>query len=285
MKSSLSHLPAGKQSEILRITEIIREVVNPEMIILFGSYAKGTFVEDRYRSGGTTYEYISDYDFLVVTQSNTEKTYVQEGRISDRVDRYRPPVNLEIHELDYVNRGLELGEYFFVDIIQEGILLYNRSNLSFASPRTLTQAEQKEKAQRYFDTWFPQGDSFVFGSEAYLGRSDFKISAFSLQQAAESLYYAILLVFTDYKPKTHNLWKLRKKAKPHSKELFEVFRAETDKEEERLFDLLKRGYVDARYREDYVITLEELEILIKKVKSMIPIVRNACQQRIASFNQ
>lgn len=214
MKSSLSHLPAGKQNEILRIVEIIREVVNPEMIILFGSYAKGTFVEDRYRSGGTTYEYISDYDFLVVTQNNTEKTYVQEGKISDRVDRYRPPVNLEIHELDYVNRGLELGEYFFVDIIQEGILLYNKGSLPFASPQSLTQAEKKEKAQRYFDTWFPQAESFVFGSKAYLGRGDLKISAFSLHQATESLYYAMLLVFTDYKPKTHNLWKLRKKTKP-----------------------------------------------------------------------
>lgn len=281
MKSSLSHLPAGKQDEILRITEIIREVVNPEMIILFGSYAKGTYVEDRYRSGGITYEYISDYDFLVVTRNNPEKTYVQEGRISDRVDRYRPPVNLEIHELDYVNRGLELGEYFFVDIIQEGILLYSKNSLPFASPRTLTQAEKKDKAQRYFDTWFPQAGEFVHVSEVHLKRNKAKLGAFQLHQAAESLYYATLLVFTDYKPKTHNLWKLRKKSKPFSKELFEVFRAETDKHEERLFDLLKRGYVDARYREDYVITNDELEILIDRVKKMIPIVERVCEEKIA----
>src|SRR5689334_13058330 len=100
MKTSLSHLPISKQQEIQRIAEIIREVVNPEMIILFGSYAKGTYVEDRYRGkDGIEYEYISDYDFLVVTKDSLEKTYLQESTILDRVDRYRPPVNLEIHSI------------------------------------------------------------------------------------------------------------------------------------------------------------------------------------------
>lgn len=95
MKTSLSHLPENKQHEIQRIAEIIREVVNPEKIVLFGSYAKGTWVEDRYTDKhGTLYGYISDYDFLVVTKDNPEKTYTQESKIMDRVDRYKPPVNL-----------------------------------------------------------------------------------------------------------------------------------------------------------------------------------------------
>lgn len=98
------------------------------------------------------------------------------------------------------------------------------------------------------------------------------------------MYYATLLVFTDYKPKTHNLWKLRKKSKQYSKELFEVFRAETDKHEEHLFDLLKRGYVDARYRSDYVINEEELSVLIERVKLMNPIVERICKERIALFD-
>lgn len=66
MKTSLSHLPENKQYEIHRIAEIIREVVNPEKIILFGSHAKGTHVEHRYQTkDGIIHEYISDYDFLV----------------------------------------------------------------------------------------------------------------------------------------------------------------------------------------------------------------------------
>ena len=71
--------------------DIIRDVVNPEKIILFGSHAKGTQVEHRYQTiDGIIHEYISDYDFWVVTRANTEKAYVQESKIMDRVDHFNP---------------------------------------------------------------------------------------------------------------------------------------------------------------------------------------------------
>lgn len=285
MKISLDHLPEKKQFEIQRIADIIREVVNPEKIILFGSHAKGNWVEDRYTDkAGTHYEYISDYDFLVVTVNNNEKTYVQESKILDRVDRYRPPVNLEIHDIDYINKGLEDGEYFFVDIIREGILLYEKSKIDFSSSRVLANTEKRLKAQRYFNTWFPQAKEFIIDCKHAFDRGSLNKSVFELHQATECLYYVTLLVFTDYKPKTHNLWKLRKKSKQYSKELFEVFRTDTDKTEERLFDLLKRGYVDARYRSDYEISTDELAMLIDRIEKMISIVHRVCQEQIDAFS-
>ena len=283
MKESLDHLPQNKQHEIRIITEIIKEVVNPEMIILFGSYAKGSYVEHRYISKGITFEYISDYDFLVVTKDNSEKTYVQESIIVSKAEKFEPPVNLEIHEINYVNKGLEWGEYFWVDIFNEGVLLYDKGTVTFAEPRLLTPAEQKEKALRYFDTWFQQGSEFLIDAKHAANRGNLKKSTFELHQAAESLYYAILLVFTDYKPKTHNLWKLRKKAKPYSEEFFHVFRAETDKQAKHLFELLKQGYVDARYREDFTISESELQTLIERVNLMIPVVEKNCKEKIQSI--
>lgn len=284
MKTSISHLPEKKQFEIKRIADIIQEVLHPEKIILFGSHAKGTWVEDRYTDKhGTTYEYISDYDILVVTKESVEKASSHESKIMDKVDRYKPPVNLEIHGIEYINTGLEEGEYFFVDIVKEGILLYDTGRVHFASPRSLTAAEKKVKSERYFNTWFPQANIFLKNSRFDFSEGHLKIAAFELHQSAESLYYTLLLVFTDYKPKTHNLWKLRKKSKPYSKEVFEVFRAETDKDEEHLFDLLKRGYVDARYREDYVITDQELTVLIDRVSMMIPMVEKLCKEKIESL--
>ncbi|GAA4736890.1 nucleotidyltransferase domain-containing protein [Flavisolibacter ginsenosidimutans] len=60
MKKSLAHLPESKQQELQRITQLIVETVNPEKIILFGSYATGNWVEDRYTEGHITYGYISN---------------------------------------------------------------------------------------------------------------------------------------------------------------------------------------------------------------------------------
>jgi len=284
MKSSLSHLPKTSQQQILQIVEIIKEVVVPEKIILFGSYANGKQVEHKYQvKDGTTFEYISDYDILVVLKEIPEKLFNLESAIINKTQKYNAPVNLEIHEIDYINKGLEIGEYFFIDIVKKGILLYDAGSIEFAVPRELTPLERKDKAIRYFNKWFPQVEELIEGCKFYFHRNSLNIGVFELHQATESLYYTVLLVFTDYKPKLHNLWKLRKKTKPYSEELFLVFHAEMVEYDNHLFDLLKRGYIDARYREDYAITKNELKDLIDKVTLMTPIVEKICKEKIDSF--
>jgi predicted nucleotidyltransferase len=69
MQTTLTHLPEYKQRQLSEITGIIVEAVDPEKVILFGSHATGRWMEHRYTEGGITYEYISDYDILVITRS------------------------------------------------------------------------------------------------------------------------------------------------------------------------------------------------------------------------
>lgn len=284
MKTSLTHLPESKQEQILDITEVIKEVASPEKIILFGSYAKGNYTEHRYTGrDGIRYKYFSDYDFLVVTKSSIEKSYELEDQVVNRARKYRPSVNMEIHDIAYINEGLEFGQYFFADIVKEGVLLYDKGTVQFSVPRKLTPMEEQEISQRYYDKWFHPGREFISASELIAMNGNLKIAAFQLHQAAETFYYTTLLVFTGYKPKTHNLGKLRKQAKELSEELNLVFPAESNKKEKHLFDLLKRGYVDARYRDDYVITKNELSTLIERVKEMQGIVERICKVKIASI--
>jgi HEPN domain-containing protein/predicted nucleotidyltransferase len=284
MKTSLSHLPQIKQEQILQIVAIIKEVAAPEKIILFGSYAKGNFVEHRYTGrDGILYEYISDYDFLVVTRKNNIKEYVLDDIVMSRTQQFRQPINLQVHEIDYINEGLEFGQYFFADIIKEGILLYDTATVKFADPKILSPQELKQVSQRYFDLWFKRSLEFFTDANHAYNRSSFNKGAFELHQATESLYYTTLLVFTGYKPKTHNLQKLRKYAKYLCEELFLIFPIETDKNEKHLFDLLKRGYIDARYIEDYSITKEELNLLIDRVDKMQGIVETISKNHIESL--
>jgi HEPN domain-containing protein/predicted nucleotidyltransferase len=286
MKSSLSHLPQIKQEQIFQITEIIKEVAKPEKVILFGSYAKGKQVEHKYKgSDGILYGYISDYDFLVVTKNSSLKAYELDDEITTRAEKIEPALNIEIHDIDYINEGLEFGQYFFSDIVKEGILLFDTGNVHFAEPKELTPDEEKIIAQRYFDIWFQRGTGFLKGADFYLSQNELKIAAFSLHQVAESFYYTALLVFTGYKPKTHNLKKLRRQSKSLSEELFLLFPVEKNKTEKHLFDLLKHGYIDARYRIDYFITEEELLALTERIRKMQIIVEQICRKKITSFNE
>ena len=281
MKISLSHLPENKQQEILRIAEIIKELASPEKIILFGSYAKGTYTEHTYTGrDGIRYEYISDYDLLVVTKDAIEKSYELDDQITNRARMYKAAVNMEIHDIAYINEGLEFGQYFFSDIVKEGVVLFDKGTVQFTEPRELTPQEESEISQRYFDKWFKRGVAFFKDVDSHLKENELNEGVFLLHQIAESFYYTVLLVFTGYKPKTHNLGKLRKQAKQLSEELYHIFPAESSKREKQLFDLLKRGYVDARYREDYIITHDELSSLITRVKEMRVIVEQICSTKL-----
>jgi len=286
MKNTLSHLPSSKQEQILHITEIIKEVANPEKIILFGSYAKGNFVEHSYTGrDGIRHEYISDYDFLVVTKNNTVKEYELNDIITNRARKYRPSTNIEIHEIDYINEGLAFGQPFFTDIVQEGILLFDKGTVGFSKPRELSPAEEKARARQYFIKWFKRGVEFFIDSKNAFERRSLNNAVFHLHQSTESFYYTVLLVLTGYKPKTHNLAKLRQQAKILSEGLFLLFPAGENKLEKHLFDLLKRGYVDARYRDDYVINENELTTLIGRVANMQEIVEKICEDKIASYDK
>ena len=290
MKTSLSHLPQHKQEQIDKITRIIKEVVDSEKIILFGSYATGNWVEDRYTEGHITFEYVSDYDFLVVVKSGEK---LQSDVVQDMIENrchFREPVNAIIHDIDYINQALSEGQYFFSDIYKEGILLYDAENVPFEKPRKLSFSETRAIAQGDFDKWYTSGEQFLNYAEFAFRDSLSKnktlnAAAFILHQSAERFYNAVILVFTGYKTKTHNLHKLRRHTKRFSVELASIFPYPTeDQQEKRFFDLLKKGYIDARYKDDYKITEEEFSILLNRVYLLKEVVKELCQEKIDSLS-
>jgi HEPN domain-containing protein/predicted nucleotidyltransferase len=282
MQSSLNHLPPGKQAEIISISEVIKQIASPEMIILFGSYAKGTWVEDNYTEQGIRYNYTSDYDFLVVTRNRLEKDYILADRIVNSTKHItRVAVNPIIHEIDYINEGLATGQYFFSDIINEGVPLFDSGKVKFDNPRQLTLKETKELQQQYFSQWYKKA-SGLLTVVSFSVEVDHNIAAFLLHQAVEAFYNTVLLVFTGYKPKTHSLEKLRQYTKPLSQELYAIFPAGNSSHETHLFNLLKSGYIDARYKHDYSITSRELTELITRVQKMQEVVCNICKQKIGT---
>jgi HEPN domain-containing protein/predicted nucleotidyltransferase len=287
MKTDLSYLPEDKQREVRRIAETIREVVDPEMIILFGSHARGDWVEDRYEKDGVIYEYSSDYDILVIVrpkqgEGGSNRLYQRVERKIREVLPPGSPVNAIAHNFDHVNTKLTQGQYFFTDVVKEGVLLYDSGRHSLAEPKKLSNAEREEIARRDFAHWFSSSGSFLTDFENALGRHDYQKAAFELHQAVERFYTTVLLVHIGYKPKTHDLEKLRKLATTQVPELIKVFPCTTDEERAR-FELLNHAYIDARYDPEYSISRENLECLGERVRELRSLTESACRRRIASL--
>ena len=287
MKRSLSHLPKHKQEELKQITSIITENADVEMIILFGSYARGDWVEDIYTEGHITYEYKSDFDILVIVKNrlHTRRT-ITWSRIKDAVNHPKTIdtwTTLIVHSITEVNNALSRRQYFFTDIKKEGVLLYDSKRFKLEKARKLSPEERKQIAQQDFKNWFNSAKDFKGQFEYALKRGKYKIAAFELHQATERFYTTILLVFTHYKPKEHDINKLGKQANNLDPRFLPVFPRKTP-EEKRLFELLRKAYIDARYNPKYKVTKRELEYLGERVKKLQRLTKEVCKERIESYS-
>ncbi len=286
MKSDLLHLAPHKQAELKQIVAaLIPRWSEIEMIILFGSYARGTWVEDKYVEKGITYEYKSDYDLLIICSKNSQANadsfmYSVIGKLDEL--NLLTPINPIFHGIEFVNTELSEGNYFFDDIKRDGVLLFDTSRYQLGNKREMSAEEIQAKAQKYFDDWFEAADYFMDDFKSNFLKERFKQAAFQLHQATERYYGTIQLVFTGYKPKTHDIEVLGKLAKALDMEFGKVFPRATIQERQR-FTLLKKAYVDARYNMDYKIGKDDLDYLSERVNLLRELTEKVCKQKIESF--
>ncbi|KRB52845.1 HEPN domain-containing protein [Phenylobacterium sp. Root700] len=297
MKTSLDHLPDAKRRELARVVEILFAEFEAAIaagtsthkrqgqilkVVLFGSYARGDWVNDPV--GG----YVSDYDLLVVV--NDEKlTDVLEfwAKADDHLlreyafaHRITAPANFIVHSLADVNKRLRQGRYFFTDILKDGIALYEAPGHLFERPKVLEPAEALAEAQGYFDEGLSSAKYAVQRAQNSIADNEPKYAAFDLHQATERLYASLLLVLTLYSPKSHRLNFLRSQGEQLDMRLTAAWPRES-KFEQRSFELLRRAYVDARYSPHYKISSEELAWLSERISVLHDLVKAICEERLA----
>lgn len=178
MRTDLDHLPPAKQRELKHVVRVLFEELERETalatqpwkkrgrilkVILYGSHARGDWVDDRV--GG----YISDYDILVVV-NDARLTDLAEywGTADDRLMRdatineaLTAPVNFIVHDLSDVYDQLAHGRPFFVDITRQGIALYEAGSFALATPRVLPEEEAKAEAEKHFENWLTPRMTFL----------------------------------------------------------------------------------------------------------------------------
>ncbi len=303
MRTDRDHLPPAKQRELERVVKILFEQFGDATaiatsdwkkqarilkVILYGSYARGGWVDEPHTAKG----YQSDFDLLIIVNhekltdrvefwSTAEDKLNQELAITKAL---RTPVNFIVHTQQEVNAGLLEGRYFFIDIANDGIALYQSDDTDLPEPQPKTPAQALAMAQEYFDEWHPAAlrAHVNFGDD--LRRGWLKDAAFMLHQATERAYHCALLVCTFYTPHIHNLGFLRTQAERIDPRLIEVWPRETKGDRAR-FEKLKEAYVKARYSKHYRITEEELVWLGARVEALGKVVEEVCVERIEALQR
>ena len=183
MKNSINFLPERKQNDLRELVGLIRdEVRDVVMIILYGSYAKNTYVEcDERRDFGVKTYYTSDYDLLVVTK---KRLGVREGTVATRVNarfmdgrdnEFQTRPQLINESVSKLNDALSEGRYFYVEILAQGIMLYDSGEYRLATPRELDYAEIKEMAEAYYKDKYSDAEDFLFHAKIAQERGTYQM--------------------------------------------------------------------------------------------------------------
>lgn len=279
MRTSIDHLPQRTRARLAVVVQVLREAGPVEMVVLFGSQARGDWVRD------LEHGYESDYDLLVITKSrDVAEDVALWGKATERLASMQdmPPVDVIFHDFQFVNDEIKQGQYFFSDIVTEGVLLYTSNAFAFSAKRAPSPAQRKEQATRDFERFFTSAHGFLEGVDFYVSKQHNNIAAFNLHQATERFFAAFLLVFTAYVPKSHNLEKLADMAAQHHPDMRPLL-PRTEPEDKRLFDLLKKAYIDARYSTKYRITAEELSAIGLRVRELGEVIERVCREKIATL--
>ena len=301
MRTDLDHLPDAKRRELERVVAVLFEefadahgaATSKERkrgrilkVILYGSYARGGWVDEPHTAKG----YQSDYDLLVIV----DKAELTDGRYWERAEErfttermaghLKTPVNLIVHTLQEVNDGLAHGRYFFMDVAKDGIALYQADDTELHTPKPKTSAQALAMATEYFEEWFRGGMSFHASYQHALRDGFLNNAAFQLHQSAEQLYHCVLLVCTFYTPHVHNLGFLRTQAERLDRRLVDAWPRDT-RAERAHFEKLKAAYVKARYSRHYKISADELAWLGERVEELGRAVHAVCSERLEQLRK
>ena len=99
------------EAKIPEIREKIIREINPEKIILFGSYAWGMPTDD------------SDVDLFIIQKSN-EPRRARQISLRKKLFGSNVPMDILVYTPEELNYRLELEDFFFEKIIKEGKVIY-----------------------------------------------------------------------------------------------------------------------------------------------------------------
>lgn len=297
VKSSLDHLPERKQRELMRIVDILLEEFEDALkdatadfkkkgrilkVILFGSYARGDWVDEPHTMKG----YRSDYDLLILVNNRKLTDFASYWyKAADRLIHDKgvhTQVGFIVHSRREVNTALRQGQYFFSDIQRQGIVLYELDDEPLAEPRPLTPADEYTVAREHFEDRLPFARYHLKLVETAIGDNQFKHASFLLHQAIEHAYSTALLTLTNYGPASHNLNFLRTLAEGRDRRLAEAW--PRDQQRYRAwFNTVNEAYVKSRYSKHYAISEEALVWLGERAAILHELVETICTDHLSKL--
>lgn len=297
--SVLGHLPVSKREQLQQVVGIILSAISPvkpAMIMLFGAYARGDWLQ--------TAEYESCFDLWVIMEkAPLVQKIARKTTLYNQLNRdVETPVHVLVEDVQGIERRIGKEQWIYTDRLQESIVLYGSGIHSFTHFSRLSvlqkrqQASQKkqqtfhrkqkashrkQKAGADFHYWFAKANVYRVYAKMAFKQGDYNEAAFFLHQSVERFYATVLWVFGGYSSSSHDLQQLHQLVASLVPQFLQVFPQTI--EEKAMFEQLRQAYVDARYKPSFSMDQPTLEWLLTRVHLLKQLTKEVCQVRITSY--
>ncbi len=282
MLKNIEKLDEYKKKEIKQVLDIILKIgkkdLNPEKIIVYWDYIKQNHITSNLvREWDILVDYTSVLKIFIVTRKTAqEKNLTISRNILSTIKNeknIRSEVNIIVEDRYSFNKWLKEKRYFYLDIINNGEVIYDSWKIKNFKKEIISEDEIKKIKKQDFSHFFNLSWQFILDYKNAVDRKCYKLAIFYLHQVAELLITCYLLVKIWYKPKTHDLEILYTKLKQESNSFNNWFNLQ---KEEYYFELLRWAYINSRYKLNYSIEKKDLDVLYRKTKKLSENIKKQC---------
>lgn len=257
-----------------RLEQIIRQIgktVDAEKIFRLNEDADGT-------TAGMP------YDFLVLIANGAHQPLQEYKECIEADCAPIAPVSVIVHKANEIYPLLERGHIFFSTVCTKKNLVFEDGRHELPAPMRMPVEEITAKARVNFQHGFSKAKIFLEGAHYYQVKKENEMAGFMLQQAAEHTYRSLIRALTGYKLVTHSLSRLMHFCTRFARELSNFF-PRTTEEENRIFSLLQKAYVNARYKDDFEVEENDLSLLSERVTALQQYAQELFEEKIAAFEK
>ena len=255
------------KSQEATLVAMITEAVAVEKIYLLGSSLQQQRTESIFMPDAPSRRNVGHYWLLVLVDKDCglSNNYVQD-KIENNCRHFIRVTVIVLHTAQF-NNWLTEGHRFACTVRKIAVVLYDSGNIVLSNQAAVEEAAGKTAIQSYCTQGCNKVNEFIAGAELYTVRKQNKMAAFMLHQAAEQALHTIFKKETGLYINTHNIDKLLRYCAMVNYTIPAIFPKEGEANE-RLLTLLQKAYIDTRYRDDFSITGEELQIIKERIKAL-----------------
>lgn len=210
--------------------------------------------------------------FIIVLKGNCSSLTQELSAMVAKIFQEETDSLFRIFSFDYAEQQLREGNLFFVHGCKWDNVIYKNSDSELdifheytADKKTLGTIEVS------FQKECTKITAFIDGATFFIEKENYTQAAFMLHQYIELWYRYAALCIMGKERKSHSIKELQTYLNVFTPELGYLF--DTEQEEERiLLKLLDDAYVTARYGNNYHITKEQINLILKKANEVEAII-------------